>query len=557
MPKWVEGVLMNVVGQICINLGTNVMKFGHALQDVPSHVDGKGGFDDMKLESGGQRLSADDYDFDPEDEDEGLNPTEEGSRFKGKSKWVKRVGAFLFMIGGVLNFVSFSYAAQSLLASLGSVQFVSNVVFGKFVLGEKVFCRTWLATLVICMGNILIVYYSNRDTKEYTANELLEAYTLDYKWYCLAAFVFLIVVQRIYNYCGRLIHAFESKRLAAPNGYKTSQAICYSLFSAILGTQQMLQAKCLSELLRMTVSGNNQMLKPFTYAVIFIYIVATVFWLYRMNEALRRYDGLFIIPVLQVFWLVFTIVSGGIYFQEFHHFSQTQMIGFCIGVLVVFYGVYLLMPTEKEEDHHELLCDDGNRDSDLFPQLDTDISYEDFDGKRRSGHGNDDGAPPLPPGLPPLGEGIPSSPDRRARDGRTGSLESADGVRRNSAEYIRKRRKKKSMAFGFYDEKRRSQIRLMGFGFMPVVSMDKKVNKFTDYLIEKEKYLAPVEKLSKRVFRPFTGGNKGFRRGKSSNNGLVELEELRRRTLTADGVVDGRSGRIVGANDINLKVLNE
>ena len=81
----------------------------------------------------------------------------------------------------------------------------------KFVLGENVYCRTWLATLVICVGNILIVYYSNRETKEYTASELLDAYTLDYKWYCLAAFVFLIVVQRIYNYCGRLVHAFESK----------------------------------------------------------------------------------------------------------------------------------------------------------------------------------------------------------------------------------------------------------------------------------------------------------------------------------------------------------
>ena len=62
------------------------------------------------------------------------------------------------------------------------------------------------------------------------------------------------------------------------------------------------------------------MLNPFTYGVIFVYIIATVFWLFRMNEALQRYDGLFIIPVLQVFWLVFTIVSGGIYFQEFHHF---------------------------------------------------------------------------------------------------------------------------------------------------------------------------------------------------------------------------------------------
>jgi hypothetical protein len=110
--------------------GTNVMKFGHALQDISSRNDSKGGFDDLELESGGQRLSADDYDFDPEDIDE-LNTTEEGLRLQRKSKWVKRVGAFLFMIGGVLNFVSFSYAAQSLLASLGSVQFVSNVVFGK------------------------------------------------------------------------------------------------------------------------------------------------------------------------------------------------------------------------------------------------------------------------------------------------------------------------------------------------------------------------------------------------------------------------------------------
>ena len=106
------------------------MKFGHALQDISSRNDSKGGFDDLELESGGQRLSADDYDFDPEDIDE-LNTTEEGLRLQRKSKWVKRVGAFLFMIGGVLNFVSFSYAAQSLLASLGSVQFVSNVVFGK------------------------------------------------------------------------------------------------------------------------------------------------------------------------------------------------------------------------------------------------------------------------------------------------------------------------------------------------------------------------------------------------------------------------------------------
>jgi len=169
----------------------------------------------------------------------------------------------------------------------------------------------------------------------------------------------------------------------------------------------MLQAKCLSELLRMTASGSNQMLNPFTYGVIFVYIIATVFWLFRMNEALQRYDGLFIIPVLQVFWLVFTIVSGGIYFQEFHHFSQTQMIGFISGVLVVFLGVYLLMPSESEDELHHIMANNDERDSDLFPEIDVEI-HEDFNGgNSRRRHSSD---PDIPPGLPPLGEGIPSSP---------------------------------------------------------------------------------------------------------------------------------------------------
>ncbi|CAM9689339.1 unnamed protein product, partial [Discosporangium mesarthrocarpum] len=40
-------------------------------------------------------------------------------------------GALTLLLGSLINFVSLSFAPQSLLASLGSVQFVSNVVFGK------------------------------------------------------------------------------------------------------------------------------------------------------------------------------------------------------------------------------------------------------------------------------------------------------------------------------------------------------------------------------------------------------------------------------------------
>lgn len=53
----------------------------------------------------------------------------EGSEWKTKALWY--LGAMLLVIGSLVNFVSFAFAPQSLLASLGSVQFVSNVIFGK------------------------------------------------------------------------------------------------------------------------------------------------------------------------------------------------------------------------------------------------------------------------------------------------------------------------------------------------------------------------------------------------------------------------------------------
>lgn len=55
------------------------------------------------------------------------------SRFRS---W--QLGVLLFGVGNVANFVSFGFAAQSLLAALGSIQFVSNVVFGWLVLHEQV-----------------------------------------------------------------------------------------------------------------------------------------------------------------------------------------------------------------------------------------------------------------------------------------------------------------------------------------------------------------------------------------------------------------------------------
>lgn len=141
-------------------------------------------------------------------------------------------GVGLFAIGNVLNFVSFGmllamrlqqqyqgfqvcvrtesrslragFAAQSLLAALGSIQFVSNVIFAWFVLHERVrvyaghcqcscLCHTTcvtctgmyhvqadrrviIATAMIVVGCIVLVVFGNHQSAPLTTQELLRLF---------------------------------------------------------------------------------------------------------------------------------------------------------------------------------------------------------------------------------------------------------------------------------------------------------------------------------------------------------------------------------------------
>ncbi len=50
------------------------------------------------------------------------------------------------------------------------------------------------------------------------------------------------------------------------------------------------------------IAGDNQFLYPFSFFVIAVWIVSTAFWIIRMNKALALFNGLFIIPTLQVIY---------------------------------------------------------------------------------------------------------------------------------------------------------------------------------------------------------------------------------------------------------------
>jgi len=51
---------------------------------------------------------------------------------------VDRAGFFIFALGNILNFTGFMFAAQSLCSALGSIQFVTNLIFATLINHEVV-----------------------------------------------------------------------------------------------------------------------------------------------------------------------------------------------------------------------------------------------------------------------------------------------------------------------------------------------------------------------------------------------------------------------------------
>jgi hypothetical protein len=69
--------------------------------------------------------------------------------------WV--IGTTIFITGSLLNFVAFAFAPQSILASLEGIQFVTNVAFGRCILGSHISVMMYTGTFMTIIGVMVTV----------------------------------------------------------------------------------------------------------------------------------------------------------------------------------------------------------------------------------------------------------------------------------------------------------------------------------------------------------------------------------------------------------------
>ncbi|KAF3777220.1 putative magnesium transporter [Nymphaea thermarum] len=315
MGEWVIGAIINLFGSLGINFGTNLLKLGHNERERLAVLDRSGS---------GEKLV--------------MKP------IICFQTW--RAGLLIFALGNCLNFISFGYAAQSLLAALGSVQFVSNIAFAYFVLNKTVTQKVVVATAFIVLGNLFLVAFGNHQSPVYTPEQLVEKYSnLIFLFYLLILMFIVGIAQYAYRRAELSLSVFSFD--LSPY-WHTLLPLSYAIVSGAIGSCSVLFAKSLSNLLRLTMSSRYQLHSWFTYSMLLFFLSTAGFWMARLNEGLALFDAILIVPMFQIAWTFFSICTGFVYFQEYQVFNSLRASMFLLGMMSVFIGISLLAPEDSK-----------------------------------------------------------------------------------------------------------------------------------------------------------------------------------------------------------------
>lgn len=265
-------------------------------------------------------------------------------------------GLLIYILGKISGFLSYIFGNQSLLASLGSVGLIANSLFAPLINSEVFTWKDFMAIVCVLTGTSVILMNSGRSHKTFSLCELLKMYQRKETiiWFSIIlifimAIFFLVKFIEVNSEWAFDDDFFSFMRNENLYFEETGRILKYSmifLYVALSGTIASfttLFAKSFGEMVDQTLLGDNQFLYGVTYLFFTNIVIFTALQIFWLNKALRHYDALLSIPLFFIFWTLFSILTAGIYFQDFEYYTWEQFKGFFYGFLLCIIGSGFLM----------------------------------------------------------------------------------------------------------------------------------------------------------------------------------------------------------------------
>ena len=218
------------------------------------------------------------------------------------------------------------------------------------ILGEVPTRRDIMATLLIVAGCAVAVSFASHKDHIYGPDELFALYTKP-NFYLYFGAVVLVVAAWLLAI--RWMERVQATRGSSSPEYRRVFRVhrfSYAAISGIAGAQSVLFAKTCVELITDAVAGGGAAFLKYvsTYAVLLAMAGTITLQIYWLNCGLARWDALYNVPIFSSFWILVSVIGGGVFYDEFAAFGALQALLFPVGVLLAIVGVYVLSQREGD-----------------------------------------------------------------------------------------------------------------------------------------------------------------------------------------------------------------
>eukprot|EP00750_Incisomonas_marina_P000060 INCI10040.1.p1 GENE.INCI10040.1~~INCI10040.1.p1 ORF type:complete len:579 (-),score=97.47 INCI10040.1:83-1819(-) len=282
----------------------------------------------------------------------GLRTKKPAPKIPWKVVWIS--GIVAIVLGSVCDFLALGFGDQILVTPLTSMTLVWNLFFAAAIQKEKISVMDGVWTGVIITGCVLTVIFASHENTAYSAKQLFAFYTTtNFIVYAVLVVVVLVALAVFGKWADRV----ERRKGVDSKIYKKIEklhVLSYPCASGLVGAQSISFAKTFVELFTDSFKpGATIFLAQWqTYPLLFAIATTTILQIYWLNVALSKWEASVVVPTFQSNWMVWSIVAGGVIYNEFAEFSdcsQSVCVGdvslawvfFPLGVAVTIFGVVM------------------------------------------------------------------------------------------------------------------------------------------------------------------------------------------------------------------------
>jgi len=282
------------------------------------------------------------------------------------------------------------------------VSLIANTVVAPFFLKEVLTWRDIYGSLITAVGCSTAVAFANHGDTTFSFQLLIHFFMNPlYLCYFTLSIVYMFSSHHYIERRAAEKEAMEeidikSNQLSPKEEKKEKMltAFLYASTAGVSGSLSVTFAKAFVELIKSSVEGHNEFTHPGPYIVTIFLIAFSVFQIHYLNQGLKNFEALFIVPIYQTFWIIANVVAGIVYYQEWKEFGGTSIVMFPIGILITLIGVAVLsqrdtreggnvVGPEDMEERQRLTEDNGGDDPDIERTL----------GRHSTASESSDGAP--------------------------------------------------------------------------------------------------------------------------------------------------------------------